>query len=177
MLLKADETIGPWRRPPRLSACRWEPRGRDSPTENGAQLSSPGLALCSGPQGPSEAEYGSPSWALTRRCDTCKCHRLLEDRRSGCGIIRSPAFRRRQLHAGGVVPGHLAAGSTLSPGLSLPVVSRKGTQAGAWGQFRAGAHRQTPLSRLQVHPVPVVCPWGGYLTFLCLRFLIIQRDW
>lgn len=53
-------------------------------------------------------------------------HTLLEDRRSGCGVIRSPAFQRRQLHPGRVVPGHLAAGSTLSPGLSVPVVSQEG---------------------------------------------------
>lgn len=30
------------------------------------------------------------------------------------------------------------------------------------------------LSRLQLYPAPAGCPWGGYLTSLCLRFLIIQ---
>lgn len=53
-------------------------------------------------------------------------HTLLEDRRSGCAVIRSLAFQRRQLHPGRVAPGHLATGSTLSPGLSVPVVSREG---------------------------------------------------
>ena len=138
MFLKADETIGPWRKAPRPSVCRREPRAGRAPQQMALSLAARDL-LCAQddrvPLKPSVAPQVGPSPGAVIHVSA---HTLLEDRGSGCGTRRSPAFRRRQLHAGGVLPGRLSAGSTLSPGLSVPVVSREGMQAGAWGQFRAG---------------------------------------
>lgn len=80
MLLKADETIGPWRRAPRLSVCRREPRAGMAPQQMALSLAARDL-LCAQddrvPLKPSVAPQVGPSAGAVTHASV---HTLLEDR-------------------------------------------------------------------------------------------------